>query len=113
MFIRESRREYSPDRWVVLYYPSDDVYAILGGWSGGYLHGASWRRSTPIQHVVEHDEHYEVHNSSGSVYMLHKDAYGMNGIMSQIYPSLGAGTALDKDEALEVIEIYKGEKSEH
>lgn len=112
MFIRESRREYSPDRWVVLKY-SDGDYAILGGWSGGYTTGNSWRRSTSIQHVVEHDEHYEVHNKSGSVYMLRKDAYGMNSIMSQMFPSLGSLTMLDRDEALEVIEIYKGEKSEH
>lgn len=114
MFIRESRREYSPDRWVVLYYPKDDDYAILGGWSGGYATGDSWRRSTSIQHVVEHDEHYEVHNKSGSVYMLRKDAYGMNSIMSQIFRSLGSITVLDRDDAEVIIDFYtKEEESGH
>lgn len=109
MLIRESRRRYSPDRWVVLKY-DDDVYAILGGWSGGYTTGDSWRRSTAIQFVVEYDKVYEVHNKSGSVYMLPKDAYGMNSIMSHIFPSLGACTALDKDKALEVIDFYTKEE---
>lgn len=110
MFVRPSRREYSPDRWVVLYYPKEDVNAILGGWSGGYTTGDSWRRSTAIQHVVEHDEHYEVHNRSGSVYMLRKDAYGINSIMSQLLPSLGSTMVLDEDDALVIIDFYTKEE---
>lgn len=107
-------RRYVPDKWVVLYHPEHDVHTILGGWGGGYHHGDSWRRSTPIQHVVEHDEFYEVHNESGSVYECNKHSYGTNGITSQVLAAAeGRLQALDRETAVQLVEsLQKEEESD-
>lgn len=94
-----------PDKWVVVYHPEHDVHTILAGWGGGYLHGDSWRRSTPLQYVVEHDEYYEVHNESGSVYECNKRAYGTTGLTAQVIGAAKGGLqALDREAAVQLVE---------
>ena len=80
---------YYPDRWVVLEVtdPTTSITnkKIFAGWYGGYLGSDEWRLSSGIEKVVEHEDHYEVHNVSGSVYKCSKQGVGCTGYMSQIY----------------------------
>ena len=76
--------EYTPDRWVMLRFDSDEglVYKILAGWSGSYLEGQSWKLNSGVVKVEEDGQCYLFYGASGSVYRCHKSAYGMNMIMS-------------------------------
>jgi hypothetical protein len=71
----------TPHNWVVIKITGEDPhYRVLGGWSGGYLDGDSWRLNSGIVKVVESPEHYEFYGSSGSVYKCRKtgNRVGMN-----------------------------------
>jgi len=75
--------EYNPHNWVVLKITNDDetFYKVLGGWSGGYLDGDSWRINSGITRVADADDHWlHFYGSSGSVYRCNKRSYtlGMN-----------------------------------
>lgn len=76
----------TPDRWIVLDLNSgkDQAQKVFAGWYGGYLSGDSWRLSSAIVTVEEFDNRFEFTNSSGSVYVCYKDAYGMSRYMSSI-----------------------------
>lgn len=69
--------EYTPDTWVILEVKNNDetFYRVLGGWSGGYLDGNSWRINSGITEVKEFDDYFEFYGSSGSCYRCGK---GMN-----------------------------------
>ena len=71
--------EYTPDNWVILKIVNDSkiLYKVLGGWSGGYLDGDSWRLNSGITHVEEKPHHYEFHGYSGSVYRCGRKRYGL------------------------------------
>jgi hypothetical protein len=77
---------YSPNRWIIVGY--NNHFKVLGGWSGGYLDGDSWRLSSGLQKIEEDGDYYLMHNYSGSVYKCHKEAEGVNiassGILSKI-----------------------------
>lgn len=96
-----SSRTYTPDRWVIISYNEGGEDVVLGGWGGGYLHGDSWRRSTPIKNATFNPEQkvWTFDNESGSRYVCHDDAYGCNTIMLQVL-NLAAGhvSVLDEDE---------------
>jgi hypothetical protein len=83
--------EYRPDRWVIVelkYNDSDETHRkVLAGWYGGYLGSDSWKLSSGITEIVEHDNHYEIHNHSGSVYNCGKQSQGMSGYTSGIFNS--------------------------
>lgn len=69
---------YAPDNWVVIKIKSDDPhYRVLAGWSGGYLHGTSWKLNSGITSVTVDGNVFAFAGSSGSVYNCHKDAYGL------------------------------------
>jgi len=69
---------YTPDNWVVLKINGDDPhYRVLGGWSGGYAQGSSWRMNSGITRVEEDETYFKFFGASGSVYYCHKDAYGV------------------------------------
>jgi hypothetical protein len=74
--------EYTPDRWVVL--RINDLYKVLAGWSGGYLHGDSWKLNSGITKVVEDGDYFLFHGYSGSVYRCHKQGYGLNMMTAQM-----------------------------
>ena len=63
--------EYSPDVWVIL--EAGNTRKVLGGWYGGFANSNSWRLSSGITRIVEHNDYYEIHNESGSIYKCHKD----------------------------------------
>ena len=79
--------EYTPDRWVIVKYTHPKrkpEYKVLGGWSGGYTTGDSWRMNSGITSMKETETAYEFTGYSGSVYVCRKGGYGMNMIMSSI-----------------------------
>ena len=84
---------YKPERWVVIKIKEDNqtFYKLLGGWSGSYLEGQSWRMNSGISEIVLEDDFYLVKGFSGSIYKCHKNGYGtnlvMNGIIAQMKSS--------------------------
>lgn len=72
--------DYSPDRWqiVSLVHDGERTDKVFGSWYGGYGGSDSWKLSSGITKVVEHDTHYEVHNVSGSIYTCSKNCEGMS-----------------------------------
>lgn len=100
--------EYTPDNWVVLKIKAGKLdrgfYKVLGGWSGGYLHGSSWRMNSGISKVTEDDEYLLFHGYSGSVYRCHKSSYGLRMNCAHVYTTLkekegfeGQVTLLDEE----------------
>lgn len=73
---------YRPDRWtIVSVQDSAGIWfdKVFGTWSGGYLHGSSWRLNSGIvSHEIEGDV-ISFYGESGSVYHCHRDAYGVGG----------------------------------
>lgn len=69
---------YTPDRWVVVKIPTDDgpVHKVFGSWAGGYLDGDSWKLNSGVRTVEADGELLLFHGFSGSVYRVHRDAYG-------------------------------------
>ena len=77
--------DYTPDNWVVIkftqqvksgntgYGRTEKVfYKVLGGWSGGYLDGDSWRLNSGIVDVEETTDSFIFIGNSGSRYICHK-----------------------------------------
>ena len=84
--------EYYPDNWVVLKlkagkgtYP---IYKVLGGWSGGYLDGDSWRMNSGITGVEKQAYLWGFYGASGSVYWCHQGSYGLSMSTSNLYTKL-------------------------
>tara|TARA_R110001632_G_scaffold76592_2_gene173754 strand:+ start:1081 stop:1449 length:369 start_codon:yes stop_codon:yes gene_type:complete len=80
--------EYTPDNWVVIkftqqvksgntgYGRTEKVfYKVLGGWSGGYLDGDSWRLNSGIVDVEETTDSFIFIGGSGSRYICDKGQY--------------------------------------
>ena len=82
--------EYTPDSWVVLKIVNEGetFYKVLGGWSGGYLEGSSWRMNSGITHVVEENETCKFYGESGSCYVCQKGAYRLTMATSGVYNQL-------------------------
>jgi hypothetical protein len=96
--------EYKPDSWVVLKMKGRDqtLYKVLGGWSGGYLNGDSWRLNsgvTKVEYDVTNDQ-WRFHGSSGSVYVVNPESYGLRMSTAHIYETM-IKTYPDQDELLE------------
>ena len=79
-------RVHSPDRWLIV--GDGKNFKVLGGWSGGYLDGDSWRLSSGLQKIEEDGDYYLMQNYSGSVYKCHKQGEGMIVIMAGILAQL-------------------------
>lgn len=81
---------YTPDSWVVLKInnPKDPHYRVLGGWSGGYLDGDSWRLNSGITRHEFDGDYWYFYGSSGSCYKCYVDSYRMSSIMVGIYKQL-------------------------
>jgi hypothetical protein len=81
--------EYFPDNWVVVFLNGDDPHhRILAGWSGGYLHGDSWRMNSGIVRVERDGDCYRFYGSSGSCYVCHEDFYGLRKNNSYVWKQL-------------------------
>lgn len=78
--------QYTPDQWVLLLIESDTVRVvkILSGWHGGYTQGDSWRLSSGVTKMIEHETEYEIHNESGSIYHCQKTCEGMTGMTASM-----------------------------
>lgn len=85
--------EYTPDHWVLIKLPEDRGYKVLGGWSGGYLYGDSWRLNSGIKSTEEHDDYYLFYGYSGSVYKCFKNREGARHAISGILMQLKEGGA--------------------
>lgn len=85
-----SSRQYSPDRWKLLKFVKEDAiwFRVLGGWSGGYLDGDSWRLSSHVEEVKDAGDHYIVKNMSGSTYKCSKTGEGFNMISASTYAEI-------------------------
>lgn len=79
---------HTPNRWVMLSIEnkktSEVTRHILGGWSGGYLDGDSWRLSTPIVVTNETEDHYEFNTESGSSYICGKYSQSLTGLTGSV-----------------------------
>jgi len=84
----------SPDKWLIV--KVDEYFKVFAVWSGGYLHGDSWRCSSIIEEVIEEDGHFLFHCKSGSTYRCNKECYGTN--------SFGSSILSKASDYLEVIE---------
>lgn len=90
--------EYSPDSWVILKITTDigmkqlgetsTLYKVLGGWSGGYLYGDSWRMNSGITGVEKQGNLYGFYGASGSVYWCHQGSYRLTMATTGIYNEL-------------------------
>lgn len=98
---------YHPDRWIIVELSDDKVSykKVFSGSYGGYLGSDTWKMSSAIESIKEDAEGYEVLCQSGSIYMLHKQAYGMSGYMSSIYSDLVEQA--EKPDATVTIKILK------
>lgn len=75
-----SNNIYTPDKWVILKFKSKEEtwYKVLGSWYGGYLNGDSWRMSSGLVRIEDKEDHYDMHNHSGSIYRVGKESEGMH-----------------------------------
>lgn len=83
--------EYTPDNWVIIKIKPDNedsFYKVLGGWSGGYLYGDSWRMNSGITKVDFDGEYYHFAGESGSVYKCHKSGNEMRMSISGVWATL-------------------------
>ena len=90
--LEETPRVYTPDNWVILKIReskmSKPFYKVLGGWSGGYASGDSWRMNSGITKVTEEGDYLLFHGYSGSIYRCHKQSYGLRMNNAGVYTTL-------------------------
>ena len=81
---------YTPDLWVVIEidYDGEITKKVLGSWYGGYMGSDSWKLSSGITKVTEHEDRYEFLNYSGSIYVCYKPLWGMSGYTNSVYQNL-------------------------
>lgn len=100
---------YIPARWVIIELTQVSegivIRKVLGGWTGGYLDSDSWRMSSGITKVIEHNDYYEVHNESGSVYKCFKNAVGVTGLSGSILNNLSNQADEQDDISIKVVDI--------
>ena len=91
--------EYYPDNWVVLKIKQgkldSGLYKVLGGWSGGYLDGDSWRMNSGISKVTENGDYLKFWGYSGSCYVCHKDTYRLTMANAGVYNQLKANEGFE------------------
>ena len=98
---------YTPDLWVIVEMVTDKntIYKVLGSWYGGYLGSDSWRLSSGVTKVIEHDNHYEVHNHSGSIYTCHKGVEGISTYTTSIYEHYKINIESKKSGKMTIVNI--------
>jgi hypothetical protein len=80
---------YKPDNWVVIKMDGDNPhYRVLAGWSGGYLHGDSWKINSGITRVEDDGDCYNFYGSSGSCYSCYKESYRIRKSKAYIWDQL-------------------------
>ena len=81
--------EYHPDVWVIIKLTGTDVqegkyYRVLAGWYGGFGGGDAWKASSGIVAIKDCDTHWEIENTSGSLYYCHKNTERLSGYTTSI-----------------------------
>ena len=98
---------YRPDLWVVVelkYNDSEEISRkVLASWYGGYGDSDRWKLSSGITEIIEHENHYEFINHSGSIYECGKHMVGMSGYTSGVFESFKKD--LEGTGSIEVIDI--------
>ena len=98
---------YHPDKWTIIDYGekwNEDRYAIMAGWGGGFINGASWKRSSPIRSVVECEEGWIADTASSSQYLLHKKKHG---VTSQTATLIHNSCLVEVENVVELLEEWK------
>ncbi len=83
--------DYVPQTWVILHVTVEGIpetYKVLGGVSGGYLDGDSWRMNSGITHVEVDEDCFRFYGASGSCYKCYKHGYGLMMSNGPIYDRL-------------------------
>lgn len=73
--------KYQPDKFVILKITNSKGqthYRVFGTWYGSYLEGEEWRLNSGIDWVETRGPLLLFHGSSGSIYEVHKDQYGVS-----------------------------------
>ena len=99
---------YEPDSWVIIKIDNPEYekiyYKVLGGWSGGYLDGDSWRMNSGITKIERDGDYYLFHGISGSTYKCHEKGETMRmsqaGVWNQLKEAYG-----DSVDRVNVIDI--------
>ena len=80
---------YTPENWVIIKFKGDDPhYRVLGGWSGGYTTGDSWRINSGIVRCEFDGDYWYFHGSTGSCYKCHKDSYRIYNNIATVWAQL-------------------------
>lgn len=104
--------EYTPDRWVVLNMSENEnesIQKVFAGWYGGYLGSDSWKLSSGIIEVKEDDEAFEFVNLSSSVYRCRRGAYGMTGLMCDVFENWQQKLLKMQEGSIEIAVEYRQE----
>ena len=109
--------EEVPDTWQVVKLTNRENgnihHRLMCGWFGGYLNGDSWRMSSGIERIIDQDTHWHIPQTSGSVYICHKNNNRLGGYASSVLARI-IETAVDVDiECItieEILEQYKYER---
>lgn len=100
-------QEYIPDVWVLVQFSGTRVsktyQRVLAGWYGGYSGGDSWKLSSGVVDIAEHDTYYDIYNESGSVYRCYKTSERLSSYTSNIYKLYAEDNC--KDYAMEIITL--------
>jgi hypothetical protein len=82
--------DYRLDSWVILRVELEEetYYKVLGGCSGGYLDGDSWRMNSGIESIEVKDNVYHFHGASGSIYEVPISREGLAVSFMYIYDQL-------------------------
>lgn len=80
---------YTPDSWVLVKISDgqETIVKCLGGWSGSYLYGSSWRLSSGVTKIEDKNDDFIITNYSGSVYLCPKGRQTLAGMMHQVIDS--------------------------
>lgn len=83
--------QYNPDVWVIVELSGSKVeslyHRVLAGWYGGFAGSDSWKMSSGITRIVDKDTHWEIHNTSGSIYNCYKTVERFSGYTQNVYRS--------------------------
>lgn len=81
-----------PDKWVLIEITQKKsgktFRVVLCEWSGGYLDGNRWKRSSPVQNVLSDNDNYTFVTASGNEYVCNKKMQGLGLITSGIFEQM-------------------------
>jgi hypothetical protein len=76
---------YTPDCWELIKLTEASTgqvtYKVVAGWYGGFAGSNSWKISSGIKQVIEHNEYFEMPQFSGSSYRCGKGTRRMSSLM--------------------------------